>query len=1329
MRATAVGLAVATVATHSPAAIHSAGSSTVLPILQAWRGEWANSTDADLVQLEGGGSSSAAHRVCGLPDSACEQSPADCKVDIGAMSRDWKYGSEAELASGEEGYHIACAATASSAARYLTQLEVGTDGLAVVVAKGGGAHACVTQLGGLTLAQLRWMFSTASAAALQLDKVDVASVAPNDDGDGVLEWDDLSPLCAGAGPIEILGPGASSGTRDFFTSVLAFSDDEDLDPARYVSSEDDEWIVAEVLQRPTAITFLGYAYFAANTDTLEAVPIGADRRFGTADTKLALIAPSGPTITDGSYIVFTRKLYLNVDEEAWDRVEPYVGFGLSHRGQDLVAAVGYVSLNAALRAEMRARLGATFTVKTSCNTDVDWGVGVSGEPVCERPWWSRSDSPAALGTICGVAISFMIIFILIFENAFTTTLVTVPILRRFLHCKFRQPKKKSGTVAPVSPTWAASQKLRLGSAVEAATTIQFTSHVFTIQEGAEDNIRIGIFRTGDMTESVTFAVTVFGQGKKEFHEGASFEGAKNGRIEITFGPGQWIHFLTTVTEDNNVWEPEKWLLLDLEIVRGDAAIGRCARATVRILDDDSYPDNFTMKKKAGMNWDLVYAFVRERFKTRGKKFWYTILAFFTMSTHKVITMALVPKVVIDHFARAEKRSFTTLIFICCWLLLSLAAFRISERKQQIHRGRSSTRQFLRESLFRKYATLGEVAVSTINKDMWAQVALYDVEELAANMWYQVFKVFEATCNVTLGLLLILFLQSKYFQNFSASALGSSLATLVVIPASWFWIHKRERKFVADVLTRAENEESWVREFMMLPNSSALYRATSTNTEVLTMDARFRDIYKRFLKQHQEVRLYGQDTQFCSYWVSTVMLIAVVMVGGLMLVDHLDHSIGSMTVGTFAALYKVYSRVGKDIGSLNKAVATMVRASSGLRSMVALLNAPPDESRQVLNRNLAHAGISDQQVNADTPPPDAEKMPWKSIELIDCTFYTHTQRCVLQNCNAVIPGGKVYTLSGGHAEGKQVVSRLLSGNLMPDSGLLYIPPFWKGARVPRDIVLLTGGLRANLCVYQTAASWPELLELAKRCGIKEEVWEGKIRGRKEMINWADMDREDVLSKGLSGVMKVGRLTTNVLTRASTYELKKSPSSMSLPGLNEDEGTPAPASPTALPKQSEGKSTPPPSYSQHLILGILRAIATDPDVLVVVPDMHHLPPDAPIREVLMTWQKRGLAGVLHASADGGTRTLVMVEGAQEWRSEVQETFIPADATLRIADGKITVEDPSPEAAPAAPQANGSATPPPSSSDAGKPSPPATQPDLLRFRQAPLVARSSQNADVGQ
>merc|ERR1719321_2421583 len=114
----------------------------------------------------------------------------------------------------------------------------------------------------------------------------------------------------------------------------------------------------------------------------------------------------------------------------------------------------------------------------------------------------------------------------------------------------------------------------------------------------------------------------------------------------------------------------------------------------------------------------------------------------------------------------------------------------------------------------------------------------------------------------------------------------------------------------------------------------------------------------------------------------------------------------------------------------------------------------------------------------------------------------------------------------------------------------------------------------------------------------------------------------------------RIPTSVLTRSSSYELDK------------DVDTPNLPSPVPAASPGSEKATPPPSYSQHLILGILRAVATDPDVLVVVPDMHHLPRDAPIREVLITWQRRGLAGVLHPDGDGGTRTLIMVEGAQEW-----------------------------------------------------------------------------------
>ena len=41
----------------------------------------------------------------------------------------------------------------------VTQLVVAIDGLSVVVKKGGAADQCISAMGGLSMAQLRWIFS------------------------------------------------------------------------------------------------------------------------------------------------------------------------------------------------------------------------------------------------------------------------------------------------------------------------------------------------------------------------------------------------------------------------------------------------------------------------------------------------------------------------------------------------------------------------------------------------------------------------------------------------------------------------------------------------------------------------------------------------------------------------------------------------------------------------------------------------------------------------------------------------------------------------------------------------------------------------------------------------------------------------------------------------------------------------------------------------------------------------------------------------------------------------------------------------------------------
>ncbi|CAE6949870.1 sphX, partial [Symbiodinium natans] len=363
--------------------IKVAGSSTVFPVANAWANSMDNASSF-AITIEGGGSSSGARRVCkhrGDPDH----------VDVGDMSRNWK---ESEALLLDDGYTWECR---SSLVR-VTQIQVGTDGLAVVVAKNPGengrAHDCLTspEVGGLTLAMLHWMFTNWTSEQLQDYGLDLASVLPNDDGDGVKEWSDLSWACPEV-PINTYGPGSDSGTYDFFAEATLCKDcfagnegyeaeafaycpsdkHHDLeqlttegDIAAYIQSQrpvncymhsESDYQLYQWLSADTGgIAYFGYAYYATFTGQLTVARIASDAYKGVKDTADAKVEPSTYTITDGSYSVYKRRLYMNVDNKAWDRVHPYLSYGFSAEGQSLVASVGYVGVNAALLAKMKIRI-------------------------------------------------------------------------------------------------------------------------------------------------------------------------------------------------------------------------------------------------------------------------------------------------------------------------------------------------------------------------------------------------------------------------------------------------------------------------------------------------------------------------------------------------------------------------------------------------------------------------------------------------------------------------------------------------------------------------------------------------------------------------------------------------------------------------------------------------------------------------------------------------------------------------------------------------------------------------------------------------------------
>ena len=303
-----------------------AGSSTVLPLAEIWAENYKDICPDTTITVEGGGSSAGAGRVCA-------NSAKGTPVDIGDMSRNWK---SSEATEGNNGIWSCLKGDTSIT---VTQLQVAVDGLSVVFKKGGNADTCVnTHLGGLTVAQLRWIFSA---------EADSGYTPSNDDGDNTKEWSDLSADCADIG-IPIKYPDADSGTYDYFYDVILDYASEGFRSG--TQSADDNVLVNALLGDGNAIGYFGYAYYEENQATLSAAPV--------ENSNGDMVTPGATTVRDGSYNPLSRSLYMNINNDNWDTVGPFIDWAFSNDGQNLVSNVGYVPLNSQDLATMKSRIAA-----------------------------------------------------------------------------------------------------------------------------------------------------------------------------------------------------------------------------------------------------------------------------------------------------------------------------------------------------------------------------------------------------------------------------------------------------------------------------------------------------------------------------------------------------------------------------------------------------------------------------------------------------------------------------------------------------------------------------------------------------------------------------------------------------------------------------------------------------------------------------------------------------------------------------------------------------------------------------------------------------------
>ena len=140
-----------------------------------------------------------------------------------------------------------------------------------------------------------------------------------------------------AQPLMLFGPGADSGTFDYFTEAV--NGKSKASRGDYTASEDDNVLVQGVENNKNAIGYFGYAYYVAHKDKMRAVPI--------VNQKGAAVGPSIEGVNDGTYEPLSRPLFIYVRESAAQRpeVKEFIQFYLTE-GAALAKEVGYVPLPA-----------------------------------------------------------------------------------------------------------------------------------------------------------------------------------------------------------------------------------------------------------------------------------------------------------------------------------------------------------------------------------------------------------------------------------------------------------------------------------------------------------------------------------------------------------------------------------------------------------------------------------------------------------------------------------------------------------------------------------------------------------------------------------------------------------------------------------------------------------------------------------------------------------------------------------------------------------------------------------------------------------------------
>jgi phosphate transport system substrate-binding protein len=256
------------------------GSSTVFPIVSLMGTDFGDANEANVTVNKSGTGSGMGKFIRG-------------EIDIATASRPIKP-SEIE--------------DAKKANLDFIEIPLAYDGVCVVVSKEN------TLLTAVTPAELKMAWEAGSKVKTWAD------------------WKGGLP----ASKINFYGPSENHGTYEYFTEAI--NEKKDAIRSDYQANQEYNAIVSAVAGDKFGIAYVGFNYFAENTDKLTALSV---------DSGSGPVAPSEESIMAGTYAPLSRPLFMYVSKKAFDTkpaVKAFVEFALSDAGAALVKESRYVPL-------------------------------------------------------------------------------------------------------------------------------------------------------------------------------------------------------------------------------------------------------------------------------------------------------------------------------------------------------------------------------------------------------------------------------------------------------------------------------------------------------------------------------------------------------------------------------------------------------------------------------------------------------------------------------------------------------------------------------------------------------------------------------------------------------------------------------------------------------------------------------------------------------------------------------------------------------------------------------------------------------------------------